>query len=1061
MRAVQGLLKGLSAVFLSTALIACQKNPTASTGLIGEGLMADREVVRATQEIYLIELSQDPLLMHSQMNGQGVIEPSAEHADAIQKEQTELEAKLTALSSEVRVIYRYKYVLNAIAVIAPTKIEESIEKLHGVKTVRLRQIFPRPTAGNKELQLAPRRSLGFNSVRTSVTHIEAQAAYDQGFRGQGMRIGVIDSGIDYTHSMLGGTGKVEDYKSVDVNAVSPHFPNAKVVGGIDLVGSEFNVASLNPDKWLPKPDPNPMDEGGHGTHVAGTIAGIGDGKNSYDGVAPEALLYAIKVFGNGSTTDEVVIAALEWSVDPNQDGVLNDKLHVVNLSLGGSNGTPYELYNKAVTQLSFSGTVVVAAAGNADNISFIVGSPSTAEEALSVAANIDNSDHNWIFKTVGFNSEGKSFALAEIIEGQTTKPIEDAGDIRGELVFVGLADKDFTEEEAAFIKGKVAMIDRGAVTFQEKLVRAEKAGAIGVIMVQNSDEPPFTMGGTDPVGIPGIMISKELGAKLKEQLDKAPIEVVFQNPDMIRKPELVNQVTDFSSRGPRAMDLLIKPEITAPGKNIISAEMGEGTKALQMSGTSMAAPHVAGVMALMKQKHPSLSSRDLKSILMSTAVPIVDAEGKVESVARQGAGQVLVSHALQAQYVSDPSSVSFGLQQIEKSKKISKTIRFKSLWDDELPLQVSLETSSPAISMDNASVKLAPMGTTDLRLTFTLKASAVAGLEEEVTGWIVLKGSAERTQKIPFLVRLQKVSNIKISKVEMGAESSLEMEGTDVKIELTNKSAHGGDAWLFNLIGQDPRKVVSSNPFISRECDLKTVGYRINGKDLEVVAKFFNRVTVWSLCEVSVMLDRNHDQNPEAELALTIQERIPGLTGTAVMTTLLDYPKAREIRKKAEEDSKIIIEDENGEPLPEKELDLKAAILAQNEAIASDLKSAVILKIPLEAVQSVAGTEPRIQVIASTQEARNSEMDDYLGDAKRWSRLSLVPQDQGWMGLQNLSLQGHEVKTHEAIKGAGRQALLAIFTGNSLDSRSLHDEQAQIYRPQFSEKEQELKPVMP
>ena len=163
-----------------------------------------------------------------------------------------------------------------------------------------------------------------------------------------------------------------------------------------LLGLSLISGSLDFDTQVPKPDPDPLDESGHGTHVAGTVAGIGDGINTYNGVAPGATLHALKVFGiSGSTTDSVVIAAMEYAADPNKDLDSSDRLDVVNLSLGGGYGSPNSLYDVAVKNLANGGTISVIAAGNSGDSPFIVGSPSTAAEALSVAASVDAMDHNW------------------------------------------------------------------------------------------------------------------------------------------------------------------------------------------------------------------------------------------------------------------------------------------------------------------------------------------------------------------------------------------------------------------------------------------------------------------------------------------------------------------------------------------------------------------------------------------------------------------------------------------------------------------------------------------
>lgn len=1030
-----------ASLLLATLLVlglGCQKNDGLNSGLIGEALMSDRPAVEAGAKVFLIEFKGAPLANAVQKNAQGVNEVDADAKAEVEKEQAQAEAKLKELSSEIGVIYRYKYLINGMSIVAPIELQEKISKLPFVSRVQPRNIFPQPKV---KLQLNPMKAAMINPENTSVTFIHAQAAYEAGIKGQGIRVGVLDTGLDYTHSMLGGSGKVEDYKSVDVNGKSEFFPNKKVVGGIDLVGTRFDTGSLDPARRIPVPDANPMDEGGHGTHVAGSIAGIGDGVNSYDGVAPEAELYAIKVFGSGSTGDEVVIAGLEWALDPNQDGKLDDQLQVVNLSLGGANGSPYELYNKAVTNLTRMGTMMVASAGNESDIPFIVGSPSTSDEALSVAAQTDGSDHNWKFRTIEFLASEKRVALAEALEASISKPIKDVEEAKAAVVFGGLADKDYTPEEAAEIKGKVLLVDRGVVTFQEKMARGEKAGAIGVIVAQNRPEAPFTMGGDGHVEIPAVMISQELGAQIKAEMEKGTVVANFKSPEIIEKPELIGVMTDFSSRGPRTYDLLIKPEITAPGNNIISASMGEGTKAVQMSGTSMSGPHVAGVMALMKQKYSTLSTRELKSVVMSTATPIVNTKKETESIARQGAGQVNIARALGARLVTEPAALSLGFQQIEKEKRITQSLRLKSLGDDDLEIQVSLESSSSAVSMPAQTVSLKPRGLTDVKLNMLLRASVLAGLEDEVSGWVVLK-SGEQVQKVPFLVRLQKISNVKLTKSEMGSSSQRDAEGSTTSFEFTNKGQHAGDIWAFNLLGNDDRKTASDSPMFSSECDIKAVGYRIRGDKLEVGVKFFKRVTSWAICEISVMLDKDGDKKPEAELALTPAGRIPGLSGDQVISTLLDFPKAQKLREEAEKKAK-----ESQAKIP---LVLADAVLSQDEAVAADLRSSVIIQISLADLRAVVGMSPRIQVLSTANEGKNVEMDDYLKDSKHWETLSLSAQDQSWVGLSNITLQAGQTQKVEIIRGAARNSLLLMYPNNSLDTRGLSDEQVQVFKPRYT-----------
>ena len=194
---------------------------------------------------------------------------------------------------------------------------------------------------------------------------------------------VVDTGIDYAHDDFVRDGDVT-------------FPTAKVVGGFDFVGDGYNAASDILDEVVPNPDPDPLDCEGHGTHVAGTAAGYGvrsDG-STYGGPysptavadlaigpgsAPGASLLAYKVFGcSGSTDSAVTVMAL--------DRAFRDGASVANLSLGSPFGERNGVEERTINRLSRAGMLVVVAAGNSGNAPYLVGSPSTADRALSVAA---------------------------------------------------------------------------------------------------------------------------------------------------------------------------------------------------------------------------------------------------------------------------------------------------------------------------------------------------------------------------------------------------------------------------------------------------------------------------------------------------------------------------------------------------------------------------------------------------------------------------------------------------------------------------------------------------
>ena len=219
----------------------------------------------------------------------------------------------------------------------------------------------------------------------------------------------------------------------------------------------------------------------------------------------------------------------------------------------------------------------------------IVGAPSTADAAISIAASIDYMEQNWKFPAVQFSSVANPKLLVKAVEGGITKPIKEAGNVRGKLVYIGDATSDLSQTQLDELKGHVALIDRGTNPFVEKMSRAK--GAIGVVMVNNVAGNPIVMGGSGGTfDFPSIMITKALGDAIKEDLKNSDVTIHFQTGEFIETPEVIDTLTDFSSQGPRSLDSAIKPEISAPGLKIISASMGGGDAAVQLGGTSMSAP---------------------------------------------------------------------------------------------------------------------------------------------------------------------------------------------------------------------------------------------------------------------------------------------------------------------------------------------------------------------------------------------------------------------------------------------------------------------------------------
>jgi minor extracellular serine protease Vpr len=979
-----------------------------------------------THTVVMLKLKDAPLLQSLGVDAKGkkVLDPKK--VEALDRVHEAFVKSLADVSPDIKVIYRYRMAINGFAVVTPVEFVDRIRGLSGISHVEAAADFSRPEIPHP--QTSQWRAV---FERTSVKFIEADRAHALGFRGQGMHVGVIDTGIDYTHAMFGGAGAEDVYSSIDPSKPTPHFPNAKVAGGKDFVGSGYGAGSGNFMDRIPKPDDNPIDESGHGTHVAGTVAGVGDGVNTYDGVAPEAQLHALKVFGkNGGTSDVVVIAALEYAADPDGNGDLSDQLDVVNLSLGGSYGQPRILYSEAIRNLARSGTAVVASGGNSGDFSYIVGAPGSSDDALSVAASVDDMSANWQFPAVRFKTFEDSEIYAEAIEARITKSIEESGNVTGQLVFAGLADQEFTEPLKGELKGKVAFIDRGVVSFTDKIRRAAEAGAIGVVVANNQPGEASAMGGEGSFPVPAVMITQALGQKLKAAMKTAPVEMEFKPEKMIEKPELIDSITGFSSRGPRSQDALIKPEISAPGSRIVSAKSGSGTGAVALSGTSMAAPHLAGVMALLKQARPELSVADLKSLVMGTSKSLQSPDGKLYPVSRQGAGRVQVMAALEGQVISRSHSVSLGEMVVEQQKTVPRSLVYRNLTNEDQEFELRFE-GHPSIRLIAPGVVRIPAGSeTQVALRFVIEAKGLAEGATELGGWVKLASGEKETSRVPVLAVVNKAAQVSVSRLEIHSTSAADAAGSLVELTLRNPGVNTGDAYVFNLIGRDGRKKDPANdPERSRDCDLAESGYRVVLRDgveyFQVVVKLHEPMTTWDACGVSVLIDATGDGEADQELAGIKQEYVAGLAGKSFVSVLLDAPMAKAIRKSYEQAQQA--GDEKAE------LSYAKAIVSLEPMKSFDHATVAILEAPLKVLKLRPTGELAVRVASSYAERTAIEPDDFLvKDPRHWTRLNLREQGAGFVGMpEKVRVEAGGSVIVPMVKGVGSERMLVVYPQNA------------------------------
>jgi subtilisin family serine protease len=588
------------------------------------------------------------------------------------------------------------------------------------------------------------------ALTQSVPYVGAPAVWSSlasGVDGRGVRVGIVDTGIDYTHADFGGSGVVEDYRKNDSTRIEPgSFPTAKVVGGFDFAGDEYDAG--DPAHSIPHPDPDPLDGDGHGTHVAGILAGFGVAANGQTftggysthldfqqfsigpGVAPRALLYALKIFGtnvNGSTG--LVVDALEWASDPNGDYDFSDRLDVVNLSLGSTFGTddPEDPELVAINNLATLGCVVVCAAGNDGNVFYASGPPGSASWAIAVANSIDKAER----AAIQIVSPSPIAGQYQALEGDFTAKLADTGPVETQVVYAEPGDACGALENADALLDKIALIDRGICLFVDKIQAAQDAGAIGVIMVNNQDGDPIVMGGDNPdIYIPGVMITKTDGDLLKAHLQEKPI-VRLDAGVKITLTNRLDNLEESSSRGPVGLANYLKPEIAAPGTSMLSASMGTGTNGVSYSGTSMASPMVAGAAALLRQAHPSWPVEAIKAALMNSASATHDRDGRLYPESMTGAGRLQVDKAIQMQVTAAASEAAgnvalcYGSLALLSDFQTNRTVVLTNHGSSAIAFQVAVSNTVPQagvrLTPDADAVSVPAFGTA--KVIFTLSAN--------------------------------------------------------------------------------------------------------------------------------------------------------------------------------------------------------------------------------------------------------------------------------------------------------------------------------------------------
>jgi subtilisin family serine protease len=714
-----------------------------------------------------------------------------------------------------------------------------------------------------------------------------------GATGDGVSIGIIDTGIDYTHATFGGSGTESAYADAYGPAGQGTVPDgsfdpAKLLGGYDFAGPLYDAdpASTIPGASpFPDPDANPIDArytaggAGHGTHVAASAAGYGvlaDG-TTFDGdyatltdisdwrigpgSAPEAGVYALKVFGDAGGSTALTVAALDWAADPNGDNDFSDRLDVVNLSLGSDFDPVDDPENLFIDRLAEIGVLTVASAGNDGDVTDVGGSPGNAASALTVANSVAGLQSFDAVEVVAVGDPALvGLHAAQLSEDYTgpdvTAPVVHLGDVTGCTSLEEYAE--VIADQIVWLQWDDDDANRPCGTF-DRWQNAEAAGAAGVLIGTTLPAFPAAIAGNE--GIPGARLTAAATVALLPQIQAggvvARIGPSLRGAVVVPVPSVADTLNSDSSRGVHGSLGVVKPDVAAPGTRITSAASGTGAGQVTYSGSSMSAPHVTGIAALIAQTHPDWSPAQIKAAVMNTATHDVhagqDGSGPVYGPERVGAGRVDALDAVAADVIAFATdapglvTVAFGVVPVGDTTVVEqRTVTLQNTSGQDRRYATSFAQATAAggagVTASPAEVTVPAGGSAQVTLTLTADPATLARTIDPtsaswydlgdyvpreyvatLSGRLVLTPADGAALRVPVHAAPRLVSDLVTEPVEFaGAESA--------PLEITGRGVASG-GWLSLMA---PMALVASSPTVP-EPGLTTSPSAVGAGDLAMI----------------------------------------------------------------------------------------------------------------------------------------------------------------------------------------------------------------------------------
>ncbi len=597
------------------------------------------------------------------------------------KQRNDLRSWLRKNAPQAKVTGQYDYAVNGVALHLNGASAADVAKAPGVVAVSPQATYtPLAAENDPDLTLidAPE---GWRAAGATSDESDPRT-----WAGYGTKVGIIDSGIDQTHPCFDDEG----------------FPTTKPLGDAAYTTNKVIAARVFSNKL----NQSGFDAAGveaHGTHVAGTVAcdlstpaEVSGVDIPYDpsGVAPGAQLGNYNVFPGtvDNARSEDILNALQAAAE--------DGMDVLNMSLGGGYHGSQDILTKAVDNLDRADIVVAVSQGNEGPGYLTGGSPGSAERALTAGA---SSVGHLLGLPVYAGSTATGTPVSVTAAGDFPIPTDApyTGTLSvttgGTNATTGLSEACTTVTPKASAEDAIALVSRGTCAFTVKVANAAKAGYDAVIVVNNQPGDPIAMGGDgleDP-DVYAVMAPRADGPALTAQ-DGSPVTI--GNSPAYSQTGNDDILADFSSWGPTRVDYRIKPDVTAPGVNVLSSvpateceeedtyDASIGCWAF-FSGTSMSSPHLAGSAAVVRAAHPAWEAWQVRSAIVNTAdrEGVVDADGEpITDVLKVGSGLEMLDDAVDAQLALSRPSVSFGAVSKGSGKRLTQTVQVTNLTVDSL-----------------------------------------------------------------------------------------------------------------------------------------------------------------------------------------------------------------------------------------------------------------------------------------------------------------------------------------------------------------------------------------